>query len=174
MTSKQFNYYSSTYLRVNGLYWWGHSNPCLFLFMFSQTWSGRGQGVRMSLIKAESHFWNYTVWVILKQPHPMRLNVLVGLLFSPAKKHRGLGVTSQLQFSQSDVHRLHSLPTSPYPAMLAVTDQKPLCFTMSSRTFSSFLALFGQSSEVPQCLFLLWTHFVETLDHPERKTGKFI
>lgn len=91
----------------------------------------------MSLIKAESHFWNYTVWVILKQPHPMRLNVLVGLLFSPAKKHRGLGVTSQLQFSQSDVHRLHSLPTSPYPAMLAVTDQKPLCFTMSSRTFSS-------------------------------------
>lgn len=137
MTSKQVNYYSSTYLRVNGLYWWGHSNPYLFLFMFSQTWSGRGQGVWVSLIKAESHFWNYTVWVILKQPHPMCLNVLVGLLFSPAKKHRGLGVTSQLQFSQSDVHRLHSLPTSPYPAMLAVTDQKPLCFTMSSRTFSS-------------------------------------
>ena len=135
----------------------------VFVDLFLQTWSGGGQGVWMSLTKSESHFWNYTVWVILKQPHPMCLNVLVGLLFSPAKKHRGLGVTSQLQFSQSDVHRLHSLPTSPQPAVLAVTDQKPLYFTMSSWTFSSsFLPFSGSLLKFLSAFFfyelISWKH----------------
>lgn len=57
----------------------------LSVYLFLQTWSGRGQGVRMSLIKSESHFWNCTVWVILKQSHTMCVHVLVGLLLSPQR-----------------------------------------------------------------------------------------
>ena len=116
----------------------------------------------MSLIKSESHFWNCTVWVILKQPHTMCVHVLVGLLLSPQRNTEAFhSFSCHGQTSTCFIH-FQLLPTLlgllPLTKSLYILQRLP---EPSLPLSCPFLTVFWSSS----VLFLLWTHFMETWDH---------
>lgn len=145
----------------------------VFVDLFLQTWSGRGQGVQMSLTKSESHFWNYTVWVILKQPHPMCLNVLVGLLSLQQRNIEAWVLPASFSsHSQMSTGFIHFWLLLTLLCLLSLT--KSLCILQclpepSLPLSCPFRAVFWSSS-VP---FSFMNSFHGNMG-PPRKTGKFI